>query len=177
MTHIKKSSLSAIVRLSILLAATLSLSGCGVYSFTGASIPPEAKTFSVGYFQNVAQVSIPALSNLLTEELKLKFIRQTKLNLVPSEGDLAFEGEITGFSISPIAVTSNDFAQQDRVTVTIRVVYTSKYDKAQDFNKNFSRFYDRPGGRAQSPSEETQMFETLVADLVEDIFNASVANW
>jgi len=35
--------------------ALFSLAGCGVYSFTGASIPPDAKTISIAYFVNNAQ--------------------------------------------------------------------------------------------------------------------------
>ena len=75
------------------------MSGCTVkYSFSGASIPLDAKTVSVPYFPNNAPMVAPSLSATLTEQLQDKFARQTKLQLVDVGGDLAFEGEITNYT-------------------------------------------------------------------------------
>ena len=84
-------------KIALLLVMLPILSGCGFqvkYSFSGASIPPEAKTFSVAYFPNKAAMVSPILSSTLTEALVDKFSRQTRLEQVEEGGDFAFEGEL-----------------------------------------------------------------------------------
>ncbi len=83
----------------VILAATLA-AACGykvTYNLTGGSIPPDAKTFSVAYFPNNAPMVAPTLSTTLTEALRDKFSRQTRLQQVDEGGDFAFEGEITNY--------------------------------------------------------------------------------
>ena len=80
------------------------LSSCGFYSFTGASISPDVKTFSVKYFPNKAATINASLSSVFTEKLKEHFSRQTNLEQIDNEGDLMFEGEITSYSIKPMAI-------------------------------------------------------------------------
>lgn len=88
--------------------AACALTGCKVtYSLSGASIPANAKTVSIPYFPNNATLVSPTLSSTLTDELQTRFTNQTKLELVPENGDLAFEGEITSYTVQPVAVTSN----------------------------------------------------------------------
>ena len=96
------------------------LTGCKVtYSLSGASIPANAKTVSIPYFPNNATLVSPTLSSTLTDELQTRFTNQTKLELVPENGDLAFEGEITSYTVQPVAVTSNDMAAMNRLTITV----------------------------------------------------------
>ena len=82
---------------------------CGykvTYNLSGGSIPPEAKTFSVAYFPNNAPMVAPTLSNALTEGLRDKFSRQTRLQQVEEGGDFAFEGDLYVIeSTSPIGTT------------------------------------------------------------------------
>lgn len=158
-----------------------SLSGCGFYSFTGASIPAEAKTFSVANFSNMAQeATMPGLTNVLTEELKDIFLKQTKLNLVQSDGDFAFEGEVRSYQVSPTAITSNDVAAQERLTITVKVVFKNRFDEATgeviSFDKTFSQYEEYPTTTTFA-SVESSLVEQIAKKLAEDIFNASAANW
>ncbi len=156
----------------------LVLSGCKIsYSLSGTSISPDVKTFSVQDFPNRAPLYIPSLSQAFSEKLKDKILSQTSLQLVTSGvGDLDYAGEITGYSIAPIAVTGNETAAQNRLTITIKVDYTNTKDPKQDFSKSFSNFED---------FDSTQSIETIEAELIdqilekitEDIFNNSVASW
>ena len=144
------------------------LVGCKVtYSLSGASIPANAKTVSIPYFPNNAT---------LTDELQTRFTNQTKLELVPENGDLAFEGEITNYSVQPVAVTSNDVAAENRLTITVKVKFTNRIDPTFDFNKSFSAFQQYPSSSDLS-SVEGALIPELVSQLVDDIFNAAVANW
>ena len=162
--------------LTALLTCCLLLSSCGIYSFSGASIPAEAKTVSVQYFPNNAQLVNPLLSNTRTNALNDIFVNQTTLQSVAQNGDLALEGEITGYSTSPIAITGNQTAAMNRLTVTVNVRFTNKYDESKSFEQSFSQYQDYPSGQDLS-SVQDALVEEIVNNLCEDIFNKAVVNW
>ena len=162
--------------LVVLLTCCLFLSSCGIYSFSGASIPAEAKTISVQYFPNNAQLVNPLLSNTLTNALNDMFVNQTTLQSVAENGDLAFEGEITGYSTSPIAITGNQTAAMNRLTVTVNVRFTNRYDESKNFEQNFSQYQDYPSEQDLNMVQDV-LVEQIVEDLCQDIFNKAVVNW
>ena len=162
--------------LVVSLTCCLFLSSCGIYSFSGASIPAEAKTVSVQYFPNNAQLVNPLLSNTFTNALNDMFVNQTTLQSVAQNGDLALEGEITGYSTSPIAITGNQTAAMNRLTVTVNVRFTNKYDESKNFEQNFSQYQDYPSGQDLSIVQDA-LVEQIVEDLCQDIFNKAVVNW
>ncbi len=148
------------------------------YSLSGASIPPEAKTISVQYFQNNAKLINPQLSQQLTDALKDKFVSQTSLSLVNGVGDLHFEGDITGYATKPMAIQNDDVAAVNRLTITIRVKYVNSKDPDSkfDFEKSFSRYEDYDSQNDLS-AVEGDLTEKIIEQLVQDIFNESVVNW
>ena len=149
---------------------------CGIYSFTGASIPPQAKTISVQYFPNNSPTVVPMLSQLFTESLKEKFSNQTSLDLIPKNGDLQFEGEITNYQVTPVAIQGNDQAALNRLTITVNVRFQNKYAEAQNFETSFSRFVEFPSSQSLDAVQQS-LIEEINTALCEDIFNKSVANW
>ncbi|MCF8296523.1 MAG: hypothetical protein K9J13_03175 [Saprospiraceae bacterium] len=150
--------------------------GCGIYSFTGASIPPEAKTISVLYFPNKSQLIQPTLSQKMTDAIKDKFASQTSLQLVKSGGDLHIEGEIVGYSTQPIAIQANETAAMNRLTITINVRFTNRFEEKQNFETRFSRYQDYASSLSLS-SVEDGLIDQINEALVEDIFNKAVVNW
>lgn len=152
------------------------LCSCGVYSFSGASIPPEAKTVSVQYFPNHAQLVNPLLSNNITNALNDMFVNQTTLESVAENGDLALEGEITGYSTSPVAITGDQTAALNRLTVTVNVRFTNRYDENTNFEQSFSQYQDYPSNQDLNMVQDA-LLETIVNDLCQDIFNKAVVNW
>ena len=158
-------------------AATAVLSGCTVkYSLSGASIPPDAKTFSVAYFPNNAPMVAPILSSTLTDALVDKFSRQTRLTQVSEGGDFAFEGEIVGYSSTTASVSSNDYALQNRLTISVKVRFTNAVDEKMSFNKNFSAYADYDSTRLLT-EVEGELINEIVDQLVTDIFQAAASNW
>ena len=124
--------------------------GCGIYSFTGASIPAGAKSFQVNYFENQAgsrpgSTVEPGVDRDFTLELQDLILNQTNLNLVSSNGDLVYEGEIVEYSVTPMTSTANLTAAQNRLTVTVNLRYTNINNEEDDFENRFSFFYDFPG--------------------------------
>jgi len=156
--------------------ALFSLAGCGVYSFTGASIPPDAKTISIAYFVNNAQYVEPSLSQSLTDALRDRFLAQTDLDFVTEDGDLQLEGVITDYSTRPIAIQGDETAAQNRLSVTVKVKYTNLPDPTKDFDIPFTRFVDYPSSQDLSTVKE-QLIATINEYLVDDIFNKAVVNW
>ncbi|HVA97821.1 MAG TPA: LptE family protein [Bacteroidia bacterium] len=146
------------------------------YSFNGASVPADAKTISIQYFQNYAPLAGPTISQLFTEELKNYFSQQTHLSLVDKGGDLNFEGSITGFSTAPLAIKPGDQSALTRLTVTVQVKYTNKFDKTKNFDASFSRFADYTSSQNLS-TVENDLVTQINQQLAEDIFNKALNNW
>ena len=163
----------------LLLALPL-LAGCGYqvgYSFSGASIPPEAKTFSVAYFPNNAPMVSPILSSTLTDALVDKFSRQTRLEQVAEGGDFAFEGEIVNYTSTTASVSSSDYALLNRLTITVRVRFTNAINEAESFpNKNFSAYADYDSTNLLT-EVEGELIPEIVDQIVTDIFQATAGNW
>lgn len=159
-------------------AAAVLLAGCTVkYSLSGASIPPDAKTFSVAYFPNNAPMVAPTLSSTLTEAIVEKYSRQTRLTQVDEGGDFAFEGEIVNYTSVTSSVSSGDYALQNRLTITVRVTFTNAIDPAMSFqNRTFSSYADYDSSRLLS-EVEGELITTIVDQLATDIFQATASNW
>lgn len=145
-------------------------------SLSGASIPLGAKTVSIAYFPNNASMVAPILSPTLTEALQDRFMRQTKLQLVDSGGDLAFEGEITNYSSTTASVSGDEYAVQNRLTITVKVRFTNTLEPQWNYNRTFSAFANYDSNNLLQEVEGTLIPE-IVDMLVDDIFNAAVANW
>ena len=158
----------------VILGFGVGFQACKIYSFTGANLPQSVKTFTVYYFPNRARLVNPTLSQLFTESLREKLQRQTSLNEISENGDIEFEGQITGYDIKPIAIQKNDLAAQNRLTITVNVKYINHKEPDQDFERSFSAFEDF----SQSLSAvEDELCQEIVKKLNEDIFNATIANW
>ncbi|HJC19129.1 MULTISPECIES: LptE family protein [Alistipes] len=155
------------------------LTGCGVaikYSLSGASIPPDAKTFSVAYFPNNATMVSPILSSTLTEALVDIFTRRTRLTQVDEGGDFAFEGEITNYTSTTSSVSSDEYALLNRLTITVKVRFTNALDESMSFNRTFTAFEDYESTQLLTEVEGT-LIPLIVDKLVTDIFQASASNW
>jgi outer membrane lipopolysaccharide assembly protein LptE/RlpB len=152
------------------------LTACGFYSFTGASIPAQAQTFSVNYFPNLAPMIQPTLSQVFTDALKDQFTRQTNLKLINGVGDLHFEGSISGYSVRPQAIGADDRAAQNRLTISVRVKFINEFQPENDFEQTFSRYYDYNSSISLA-EVENEAIAAITEALVEDIFNSAVVNW
>jgi outer membrane lipopolysaccharide assembly protein LptE/RlpB len=160
----------------ILVFTIVFLNGCGFYSFTGASISPDIKSISIQQFPNLAPLVQPTLSQVFTLALRDKFVSQSNLSLVQTNGDLNIEGEITGYSNQPIAIQGNQQAALNRLTITVKVRFFNKKDNKQDFESTFTRYRDY-SSQSNLSEVESGLIEEINKDLVEDIFNKSVVNW
>ncbi|MCE1201987.1 MAG: LPS assembly lipoprotein LptE [Bacteroidia bacterium] len=149
---------------------------CGIYSFTGASIPPEARTFSVEQFANNALLVEPLLSNTMTNALRDRFTSQTTLRQTATNGDLAFEGEITDYSVSPVAIQSDQTAALNRLTITVNVRFYNKFEESKNFESRFTQYLDYPSDQDLNVVKD-RLIREITDMLIDNIFNKAVVNW
>lgn len=169
----RKSLILALVSFALALFAT----GCsGSYSFTGASIPPDAKTISVATFPNYATLVNPQLSQKLTDDLRNLFSSQTSLNVVNGSADMEISGEISSYTTRAAALSSNDEVSMNRLSITIKVKFVNNKNHEADFEQSFTRFRDY-NAQLNFSSVESGLVEEIVAELCDDVFNKSVVNW
>ena len=169
-----------IVMVTVSLFVIAGFAGCGVYSFTGGRT--EASTISIQDIYNNADLGPANMGQDFTNQLKNYLVQNTNLSVVAEEGELQMDGEISSFTLSQIAPvhTADDeinAASMTRLTITVRISYTNTLDETMSFrDKSFSFYKDFPNDQNLSDVEDAytrQIFERLV----NDIFNASVANW
>lgn len=161
----------------VLALSAFVVASCGIYSFTGTSIQPDVKTITINYFEYKALKVNPSLSNTLTEALKDKFTKMTKLEQVDLDGDLEIVGEVTGYDVKATAITANEQAAQNRLTVNVKITFIDrKYPENSFENKSFSAYADFDAMQ-QLDAVESSLCEEIVEKLCEDMFNATVANW
>jgi len=149
---------------------------CGIYSFSGTSIQPGIRTVSIDLFEYKALRVNPTLASEMTEGIKDKFRKMTKLEQVDMDGDLEIVGSITGYDVRATAVTSGEVAAQNRLTVSISIKYTNRRYPDEDFEKSFSAYADYPSEQSLD-SVESSLCEEIVEQLCEQVLNATVANW
>ena len=168
----------AILVVFILVFATQS---CGIYSFTGASIPPGVTTFQVNFFENQAgnrpgSTVEPGLDNDFTNALQDLIMNQTNLNLVSQDGQLIYEGEITEYSVTPMSATSQNTAAQNRLKMTVDFRFFNIQKEEDDFNKKYSFFYDFPA-ELQVYDVVDSAHKEIFDRITQDIFNDTLAKW
>ncbi len=161
----------------IAIAAVLCIASCGIYSFSGTSIKPDVKSITINYMEYKAMKVNPSLSNDLTEAIRNQFRRMTGLEQLDMDGDLEISGQITGYDVRASAVTAGDVAAQNRLTVTVKIDFTNRKYPEEDFTgKTFSAYADYDSTNSLDAVESSLCAE-IVDKLVEDIFNATVAQW
>ncbi|SEI55497.1 Lipopolysaccharide-assembly [Dyadobacter koreensis] len=159
-----------------ILNSSLLISSCGIYSFTGTSLSPDIKTFTIVNF-NMATAGGPSdLPQRLTEQLKEYFQKNTSLTLQQNGGDLLLEGTITGYDVLAAAPTANDQAGLNRLNVTVQVRFTNAQDETKNFDQSFTYYADFPQDQTLNQNE-SRLLPTIQENLVQQIFNKSAADW
>ena len=168
---------SGILRLCfVLLSALLLTDGCGIYSFSGTSIQADVKTICIEPVVNKATKVNPSLANLLTEKLNDKYRKLTKLEQVSDAGDLNLTVTVESYEVRATAVTANEVAAMNRLTVTCKVVFTNVLHTEDNLEQSFAAYEDYDSNNSLD-MVENQLCETIVKKIVDDIFNATVAQW
>jgi len=166
-----------ILTIACVVLCTFSLQSCKVnYSLTGISVG-NAKSFQVNFFQNNARLIEPGIDILFTNTLYDLIVNQTSLEPSDNNGDLVYEGEITDYRIAPMTATADQRAAQNRLTISVNVRFFNKTDEEQNFEQNFSFFYDYGANDQLTGSIRDTALEVIYERITQDIFQKSLANW
>ncbi len=161
------------------LAAILLLgSACGTngYSFKGISIPADVETYYVGQFNSNALNAPPTLATDVSEALKEKIRRETRLVLEDTNPDVEFQGTVVDFRVTSEAPQPGEFSAINRLTIVTAVEYISHKKEDDSYKRNFSFFFDFPAEQDLA-SIQSEAIEDILDQMMEDIFNASFTNW
>ena len=171
------------LRIAFLSVLIFAMAGCVTLrvSFTGGSVNPNAKTVFVATFPNNAALVNPSLSLVFTTGLKDRIQSQTPLTIIDTKNaDYTFEGAITSYNISPIALQGSqqgkDVAAMNRLTISVRVVFKNKFEENLNFEQTFSRYSDY-SSTLNFSNIESGLMQEIVSALTEDIFNKAFVNW
>ena len=162
--------------IALLLFAALLCSACGIYSFSGTSIQPDVKSITIEPVENRAMKINPSLASTLFEQMCDKYKKLTKLEQVEEDGDLNVKASIVSYQVAAAAVTANEVAALNRLTVTVKVKFVNEKHPEENFEKSFAAYEDYDSTNSLD-AVEAQLCDTIVEKLIEDIFNATVANW
>lgn len=162
----------------LLLCVALLLTACRIsYKFNGAALDYSIyKTIHVSEFPIRAALVYPPLQQTFENELLDYITRNTRLRTTDSNSDLVLEGEITGYSLSPQAVTEDAYASMTRLTITVRVKYTDTKKEGNDMDQSFSAYRDFDSSELLTDVQD-ELCEQISKELVDLIFNATLGNW
>ena len=178
MASIKNKWASFLVATATMLLATIWLSSCSIkYGFNGASIDySKTKTIQIVDFPIRSSYVWGPMGPMFNNKLKDEFANHTRLRQVKRNGDLIIQGEITQYSQRNKAVSSEGYSAQTELSMTVNVKFTNTKNHKEDFEKQFTatQTYETTQSLA---SVQEQLVEQMCADLTDQIFNATVANW
>lgn len=165
-------------------ALILLATSCGVsvkYSMSGST--SSASTISIIEFYNNTELGQANMGQTFTNQLKTYIIQNSSISVIQEEGELQMEGEITDFRLTPIAPTATgdpnaiNQASSTRLTITVKASYVNTLDETMSFrDRSFSFYKDFPNDQNFTDVEE-QYTKQIFERIINDIFNASVANW
>lgn len=166
------------VFLPVLLLLSVLLTSCLVsYKFNGTSIDyTRIKTISVADFPNQAALVYPSLAPNFNEKLKDEYSSKTRLKLVDRDGDLQVSGEITNYELIQTGVNTAGTSTKTKLQITLNVRFVNKTNPTENFEKRFSSYQEFSNDQTINQVQD-ELNNEIIEDLINQIFNATVANW
>lgn len=158
--------------------ALVPLSACRIsFTMNGSMLDYTVyHTIHVSEFPIRAALVYPPLQPLFETTLLDYISKNTRLQTTDGASDLELEGEITGYNLTPQAVTEDAYASKTRLTITVRVKYTDNKKDGNDVDQTFSAFRDFDSSEMLTDVQD-QLCEEISKELVELIFNSTLGNW
>lgn len=154
------------------------LASCSIsYKFNGASIDyTKTKTIQIAQFPIRSAYVWAPMQAIFNNELTDVFARQTKLRQVNRNGDLQLAGEIVEYSQYNKAVSADGYSSQTQLKMTVNVRFVNNANHDEDFEQRFSATTQYDSSQ-QLITVQEELVTQMVKDIVDQIFNATVANW
>lgn len=154
------------------------LSACTIsYKFTGTSIDyTKTKSISLDKFPIRANYVWSPMESMFYNSLSDAFARKTKLKVLKRGGDLQLAGEIVEYSQTNKSVSSDGYSAQVQLKITVNVRFVNNVKHEEDFEQRFSATADYDSSQQLATVQE-KLVQEMIDDIVDQIFNATVANW
>lgn len=152
----------------------LMLAGC--YSFRGTSIPANTNTFYIANFTLDTYDAPFNLSQMITEKLKDKIRKETRLKYAETDPDIEFTGKVTNYIVSPVAPQNNQVPSANRLEITINVDFKDHKNEKNKWNSNFTFFKDFDKN-ANLIDVRDALANDIFDQLAEDVYNRAFTNW
>ena len=167
-----------ILRKVLPLVLVLALIGCTVsYKFNGASINYDIiKTITINNFSNRAVYQWGPMESMFNNALSEIYMNQTKLQQVNRNGDLVLSGEITAYDQVNKSISSDGYSSMMQLKMTVKVRFENTKNPNEDFERQFSANREFDTSQQLNDVQE-ELVTQMIDDIVEQIFNATVANW
>ena len=147
------------------------------YKFNGASIDyTKTKTIQISDFPIRATYVWSPMMSIFNNELKDRFAAQTRLEQVRKNGDLSIDGEITQYNQRNKSVSSEGYSEQTELSMTVHVRFTNNVNHQEDFERDFTATSSYSTTVSLNSVQEGLVTD-MVKEIVDQIFNATVANW
>lgn len=170
---LKKINIALFLTIISILAYSCSIS----YKFNGSSIDyTKIKSITITDFPNIAELVYPPLSQEFSESLRDSYTKQTRLQLIKKSGDLRLEGEIIGYLLTPMAISADSYAAKTKITLTIKVRFSNAKNPEDDFEKTYSAFQSYDNSSILTDVQD-ELVKLMIKDIVENIYNDTVAKW
>lgn len=165
------------LRLAVGALLSLVSASCVTYTFNGSILDYTVyHTISVSDFPIRAALVYPPLQSTFENELLDYIQRNTRLQVVDAGSDIELSGEITGYNLTPQAVTENALASQTRLTITVRVKYVDLKNEKNNIDQSFSAYRDFDSSLMLTDVQD-DLCQQIADELVDLIFNATLGNW
>ena len=154
------------------------LVGCTVsYKFNGASINYDIiKTITIENFANRSLYQWGPMESMFNNALSDIYVNQTKLRQVSRGGDLMLSGEITAYDQVNKSISSDGYSSMMQLKMTVKVKFENTKNPAEDFERQFSASREFDTSQQLNDVQE-ELVTQMIDEIVEQIFNATVANW
>ena len=168
--------LSSLTFFLFIFYSIVNFTSCGVYSFSGASVPSYLKSISIPIAEDRSGSGEPGLRELLTNQLIQKFIDDNSLQVSErGKANANLECTITGFADIPNIVAAGENITSRRLTINVKVIYNDNVNKKKIFNKVFSNYGNYPP--AGNLNDRKEAINTAIDRITEDILLSVVSGW
>ncbi len=161
-----------------LFTAMVLLSSCTIsYKFNGASIDySKIKSIAIADFPNNSALVNPTLSSDFSEGLRDIFQRQTRLQVTRRDGDLELEGEIIDYNLTPMAIASDSYSAQTKLTMVVKVIFTNNVDPDESFERSYTAYQIFDSSQLLTDVQD-ELCSQMIKEITENIYNDTVARW
>lgn len=148
-------------------------------SFRDGSVPPEWKRFMVSTLESNAANAPINYAPDLTEEIKDAIQNRVGLSLVSSANDdpqVTVSGVVQSYDVTQLSLQDNSADVKNRLTIRANFEFFISEPEEDVMKLSVSRFADFDATQDVG-SIQSQLFEEINDQIIQDVLNKLLSNW